>query len=379
MLNSMNETLVEKLLRELVAMRTITADTVTNAKAIDRIEAFLASRGMHMHRSTHDGYDALVATTRPTKTPTVMLVGHTDVVAASDQMFAIEERDGRLYGRGTRDMKSALAAYMTVVDELKDNLSDYDFGIMLISDEETQDLGIIRLLEDNWRPKSVVLLDGGESWGVESLAKGALYMSVKIAGKSAHGSRPWLGDSASFKLVELLAELQKDFEGHGPDTDTLNVSNLTAGSGAFNQIPEAAAAMLDVRIIDPEHVEPIKERVRELCAKYDGTMEELVFFPVLKHDMDNPFIVSFVESITQVTGKTHEHTIAYGASDACRFDELGIPCAVTYPLSGGHHGEEEWIDKQALFDLVEILRDHIQKNAFLPNTARTSELEGARL
>lgn len=359
----MRETLVEKLLRELVAIRSVTADLIANDQALDYVEAFLSDCGMHIHRTDHDGYGALVATSRHTKAPAVMLVGHTDVVSASDKMFALEERDGRLYGRGTRDMKSAVAAYMAVADRLKDNLKDYDFGIMLISDEETQDLGIIRLLEDDWRPKSVVLLDGGESWGLESLAKGALYLSIKIAGKSAHGSRPWLGDSASFKLVELLAELQKDFEGHGPETDTLNVSNLTAGSGAFNQIPEAAAAMLDIRVIDPTHVEPIKKRVSELCDKYNGVMEQIVFFPVLKHDMNNPFIVSFVESITKVTGKQHEHTIAYGASDACRFDELGIPCAVTYPLSGGHHSEEEWIDKQALFDLVDIIHDHIQKNA----------------
>lgn len=375
----MNKTLVEKLLRELVAIRSTTGDILESNRALDYIEAFLALRGMHIYRTDHDGYGALVATTKPTKEPTVMLVGHIDVVSASDKMFTLEEREGRLYGRGTRDMKSAVAAYMTVADQLKEYLEDYDFGIMLISDEETQDLGIIRLLEDNWRPKSVVLLDGGESWGLESLAKGALYLSVKIAGKSAHGSRPWLGDSASFKLVELLAELQKDFEGHGPETDTLNVSNLTAGSGAFNQIPEAATAMLDIRIIDPKRVDAIRKRVQELCAKYDGVMEELVFFPVLKHDMDNPYIVSFFETITRVTGKRHEHTIAYGASDACRFDELGIPCAVTYPLSGGHHSEDEWIDKQALFDLVEIIHDHIQKNAFFPINARPAELEGVRL
>jgi acetylornithine deacetylase/succinyl-diaminopimelate desuccinylase-like protein len=374
----MTETLVEKLLRELVAIRSITADLLANDQALNYIEAFLADCGMHIYRTDHDGYGALVATSRPTKTPAVMLVGHVDVVSASDKMFTVEERDGHLYGRGTRDMKSAVAAYMTVADRLKDSLEDYDFGIMLISDEETQDLGIIRLLEDNWRPKSVVLLDGGESWGLESLAKGALYLSIKIAGKSAHGSRPWLGDSASFKLVELLAELQKDFAGHGPETDTLNVSNLTAGSGAFNQIPETAAAMLDIRVIDQDHVEPIKKRINELCAKYDGVMEQVVFFPVLKHDMSNPFIVSFVESITKITGKHHDHTIAYGASDACRFDELGIPCAVTYPLSGGHHGEDEWIDKQALFDLVEIIHDHIQKNAFLPSALGSPELQGAR-
>lgn len=361
--------LVQKLLSELVAMRTLSADTAANNKALDYIESFLRDCGMHIFRTEHDGYGALVATSRPTKQPAVMLAGHTDVVPASETMFTLVEKDGRLYGRGMRDMKSAVAAYMAVAHQLKDNMQDYDFGIMLISDEETQDLGIIRLLEDGWLPKSVVLLDGGESWSLESLAKGALYISVKITGKSAHGSRPWLGDSASFKLVELLAELQKDFAGHGPETDTLNVSNMSAGTGAFNQIPDIATAMLDIRLVSPDNVGPTRRRIQELCDTYGGTMEEIVYFPVLKHNMQNPYIASFAESIAKITGKQPEHVIAYGASDACRFDELGIPCAVTYPLSGGHHSDEEWIDKQALFDLVKILKDHLQKNASVELTS----------
>lgn len=362
------------LLRELVAMRTVTSDFTANEKALDYISAFLTERGMRIHRTNHDNYGALVATVNETKNPDVLLVGHTDVVPAPDQLFTLQEREGRYYGRGTRDMLGSVAAYMAVVDIVKDHLADYNFGIMLISDEETEDLGIIRLLEDGWRPKSVVLLDGGESWGLESLAKGALYISIQVNGKTAHGSRPWLGDSASFKLVDLLAELQRDYADHGPDTDTLNVANMAAGTSAWNQIPEAATALLDIRLTDASHLETVKARIGELCKKYDATYQQLAYFPALKHDMSNRYLISFADSITKVTGKRYPSTVAYGASDACRFDELGIPCVVTYPPSGGHHGDAEYIEKRALFDLVDILHDHLDKTARIPQRSPVEQL-----
>jgi succinyl-diaminopimelate desuccinylase len=370
----MNQPLITTLLRELIAMRTVTDDFAANAKALEYISNFLAERGMRIHRTSHDNYGALVATVKDTKCPDVLLVGHTDVVPAPDQLFTLEERDSRYYGRGTRDMLGSVAAYMAVVDVVKDHLADYNFGIMLISDEETEDLGIIRLLEDGWRPKSVVLLDGGESWGLESLAKGALYISVQVNGKTAHGSRPWLGDSASFKLVDLLAELQRDYANHGPGTDTLNVANMTAGTTAWNQIPEAASALLDIRLTDPAHLETTKTRIGELCKKHGATYQQLVYFPVLKHDLNNRYIASFADSITKVTGKRHPTSIGYGASDACRFDELGIPCAVTYPPSGGHHSDAEYIEKQALFDLVDILQDHLDKTARIHHHSTAKQL-----
>lgn len=371
----MDKPLVYTLLQKLVGIRTVTGDFAANNQALDMIEEFLAGRGMHIHRTAHDGYGALVATTRHTKQPRVMLVGHIDVVnGLSDGLFALREQDGKLYGRGTRDMKGAIAAYMATVDMLKDNLDEYDFGIMLISDEETQDLGVVRFLEEGWRPKSVILLDGGESWGLEKLAKGALYTSVKVRGKAAHGSRPWLGDSASFKLVRLLAELQKDFEGHGPETDTLNIPSIAAGSGAYNQIPAAAEAMLDIRIADSGSEAKIDKRLDELCQKYDASWERLVRFPVLKHDMSNPFIAEFEKSIAKVTGRVHETVVAYGASDASRFDALGIPCGVTYPLSGGHHSEEEWVSKEALSQLVLILTDYLGKTGKTDRVATTETL-----
>jgi acetylornithine deacetylase/succinyl-diaminopimelate desuccinylase-like protein len=121
-------------------------------------------------------------------------------------------------------------------------------------------------------------------------------------------------------------------------------------------------------------VETTKARLDELCKKYGATYQQLVYFPVLKHDMDNRYIISFADSITKVTGKRHPTTVGYGASDACRFDELGIPCAVTYPPSGGHHSDAEYIEKQALFDLVDILRDHLGKAASITRHPKAGQL-----
>lgn len=319
---------------------------------------------MHIYRTTHDGYDALVATTRNTKTPRVMLAGHIDVVPATPEMFIVKEEGDKLIGRGVWDMKSAIAAYMLAVDELKDDLALYDFGIMISSDEETRDLGMKTLLEEGYCPtEAAVLLDGGYDWQVAKLAKGAFYGTFTVDGSSGHGSRPWLADSASMRLVALLAELQKHFTEQIITSNTLNISALQSGvvGQAVNQIPAQARAGIDIRVMSDEDATQLKKIITDLCVKYRATFTPFVEFTTLNHDMTSPHMASFINHIERVTGIKNEGVISAGASDANHFMARGIECVVTWPIGGGHHSEQEWIDKQSLEDIVPIIASYLQE------------------
>jgi succinyl-diaminopimelate desuccinylase len=137
-----------EILEKLVWFHTTADDEQSIFEALDYVSGYLIDRGMHVNRFESNGHESIVATVNPdTKTPKVMLAAHIDVVPAPDEMFAVRKEDGKLYGRGVLDMKFAIAAYMQLADELQNHLQDYDFGIMITSDEELAGMnGVPKLL-----------------------------------------------------------------------------------------------------------------------------------------------------------------------------------------------------------------------------------------
>lgn len=350
------------LLKSLVAFPSVTSNSAANRKLLNFIESYLRERGMHTVMERCGEYSALIATTRFTNRPTIMLTGHCDVVPAKDSLFTLREKEGKLYGRGVWDMKSAIAGYMTVVDRLKDNLQAYDFGVMIVSDEEVNDKSTGELLDRGYVPRVAILPDGAADWRVESRAKGAWNIHITVSGISAHGSRPWEGDSASLKLLDLLTEIRQLFGGNDKDACSLNISVLTCGE-AHNQIPDRAKAVLDVRAPDFDEHGRINSAMRTICERYGAKMTVQHFFPPIEHDFQNQYFTEFIQSIEKVTGKQHEGIMSYGASSAVHFVGRNIPCILTQPTGGDRHGPHEWVDKASFLHMVPILQDFIERTA----------------
>jgi succinyl-diaminopimelate desuccinylase len=346
------------LLERLVALPTVTGNLAANDQGLDMIEGFMAQRGMRVRRVVHDGFGSLVATVRETRSPAVMLVAHLDVVPGPDALFTLRAEGDRLQGRGVFDMKGAIAAYLALIDGLGPELSGYDLGVMITTDEETGDLGVLRLTEDGYRARVAVLPDGGDRWQLEELAKGAWRIRVIVEGRAAHGARPWEGESASEKLLDLLAEVRLRFPLVKPDSDTLTISQLSAGP-ATNQVPGEATAALDLRVMGPDELLAAQRDVTEICRRYAAKIEQIDLFPPLRHDLTDPMLAAFAASVEKITGVACGGTISYGSSDANQFAAVGIPCAVTRPVGGALHSDDEWVDAGSLAQLVPILRDFL--------------------
>src|SRR5690242_19614652 len=103
---------MKNILKTLIAHQTVSTDKEANNRALDYIQEFLDSRGMFVARYEWNGHGSLVATTKQTKTPRILLAAHLDVVPAPPLAFQMTEEDGRLYGAGICDMKFAIASYM---------------------------------------------------------------------------------------------------------------------------------------------------------------------------------------------------------------------------------------------------------------------------
>jgi len=354
-----------------VAIPTVTGHQLVNNEALDFIEDYLAERGLHIYRARHDDFGVLLATTRPTKTPKVLLVGHIDVVAAPAHQFTVREKDDKLYGRGVLDMKSGIAGYMVAVDQLAGYIADYDFGIMITIDEEGRNLGVQKMIADGYYPtEAAILLDGAYDWQIEAAAKAAWCVTAKVKGTNGHGSRPWQADSASMRMIGFLHELQQLFPENAPNTNTLNISYIGTGAKeVLNQVPNFAQATLDIRLISNAACDDIKQAAGKIAKKYDVELITAVEFKAIEHDMTNPHMTAFARHIKKQTRVTSKGDIWYAVSDAARYVERGIACIVTYPKGGGHHSDDEWIDTQSLDDIAPIITGYLHEMAKVPQRA----------
>lgn len=348
------------ILRRLVSIPTVTGNYEANHDALDYIDTFLSKRGLFVERLHYNGIEALIATTKHTKTPTILLGAHLDVVNADSSNFELREADGKLYGRGVLDMKFAIAAYLQVLDELPGKLSDYDLGLMITTDEEAGgNDGAGPIVESEFRPKVCVLPDGGDNWQVQVSAKGFTGIKLVAEGTAAHGSRPWLGDNAITKLLSTIADIQAFFARQNAETSTCNVG-LIHGGQAINQVADYAEASLDIRVISETDRTNILRLIEETCAKHQTTFSLIWSGAVCTFDLHNPYIKPFVQHIERVTGIKVVGSHALGGSDARFFMPHGIPCISLYPTGGGHHGPEEWISKEALGQFKDVLRAYIE-------------------
>lgn len=360
---------MEQILAKLVEFPTVIGNREANSEALAYVDDFLRRRGMHVKQFVFNGHGTLIATSRATKTPEIMLAAHIDVVTAPQHMFSLRKVNDKYVGRGVLDMKCAIAAYLQVVEELKDDLANYNFGIMITSDEEggSNDgtTGTKHLLDAGFVPKAAVLPDGGQDWQLETTSNGYMHLTLEARGKAGHSSRPWLNDSATSKLVGLLHELQAQFKTQGPDTDMLNIAVLKSDAPA-NQTPDYASAEISLRLKHIDSLAYWRKVINELCDKYHVTAATRMAWGAFHNDIENPYIRAYADITESVTGVHVAGFHSYGSSDARFFAQRGIPYANAYPRGGGHHGNDEWLAVEALPQLKEIIRKYLKQTARLP-------------
>jgi len=355
---------MEEILRKLVAFPTITGDETAVHQALDYIAGFVVKRGMHAQRFDSNGFESLIATTSPgNKKPTVMLTAHIDVVPAPESAFELREDESKFHGRGVLDMKCAVAVYLQIIDELQDRLGEYDFGLMINSDEEVGGKdGIGPLLEEGFAPKVAVLPDGGDDWQIQVYSKGFMYIKIAVEGKPAHGSRPWLGDNANVRLLTIIHEVQNLFPEQKPDSNTMNLGQFNGGK-AVNQVADHAEAFLDVRLVNEHEKTRIIKALQEICDRAGAELTFLLNGATGEFSLTNPYIKPFAECIEEVTGVKVVGSRTLGSNDGRYFAAKHIPCISFYPTGGGHHGPDEWLDKKAFYQMKDVIKSYLEKTA----------------
>jgi acetylornithine deacetylase len=248
----------------------------SNLALIEWVEAYLDRHGVpHRRAPNHDGTKSnLLATVGPNVEGGAVLSGHTDVVPVDGQPwtsdpFAIVERDGRLYGRGTCDMKGFLALALAAVPDLIAANPKKPVHLAFSYDEEIGCLGAPHLIEvinrELPKPAFVVVGEPTDMVAVNG-HKGITYYSVRVTGHEAHSSQTQLGVSAIMEAVPLMASLtalaarlERDADPASPFTPkgaTLTIG-LVHGGTAGNILARECKFLFDLRCphtLDPKEV-----------------------------------------------------------------------------------------------------------------------------
>jgi len=326
------------------------------------VKGWLESRDLEVQDRDHNGLPVLLADVGPARgAPTVIWHGHLDVVPARDGQFSPRVEGDRLIGRGAYDMKGALAAMMCALKDVADQ-DRVRVRFVCVPDEESEDVNdhsTDALVADGLRGDFAVTGEPTE-FHIGVQAKGVLAVRVEIAGTSAHGSTPWLGDNAilkahdAFRRIETLPFSRESSDLF--DRPSINLARI-AGGDAFNKVPDVCSMDVDIRFLPNQDPGDILAQIRAIAD-----LEVVKCFtraPAIV-SRQNPYVLALRDAVARSIEGEALSIGRDGASDAISFLEAGVPAVEFGPTGGGHHGPHEWVSVSSLQRYRRALGDFVR-------------------
>ena len=292
--------------------------------------------------------------------PCVHFNGHLDVVVTGNgwtvDPFEGLVRDGKIYGRGTCDMKGGLASAVIAMEAILEESIDFPGAIEISGtvDEETGGYGGVAFLAEKGffskpRVDHVII---PEPLNVDRVClghRGAWWAEVETFGRIAHGSMPFLGDSAIrhmsafLELIEsrLFPALDKKqtrmpVVPEGARRSTLNLQAVHGGEAESFEglpspcVPDSCRLIMDRRFLIEEDITEVKAEVTNLLDELADSrpnfryqIRDIMEFLPTMTDADAPVVQAVSSAIQSILGKTPEHVISPGTYDQKHIARIG--------------------------------------------------------
>ncbi len=366
-----------EILEKLVAFRTISCSP--NIELMRYIRGLLSNVGICNDLILSDtGQNAnLYATVGPSDRPGIMLSGHTDVVPVKGQRWTVDpfklcEHQGKLYGRGTTDMKGFVACAIRAVILASERDLKVPLHLALSYDEEVGCVGVrtmINLLQTAPIRPGLCIVGEPTSLEIANGHKGKIAARAICRGLTVHSALAPTGINAihlAGEFVALLRKIQSDLACAGkldPAYDipytTIHVGTISGGT-ALNIVPEYCFMDFEVRNIhqdDPNEILGLIENGAATIVKTYGDgaaieLETVYSYPGLETPLDGP-VIEFLKSLT---GRNSTTKISFGTEGGLFNENLGIPTVVFGPGSMVQgHKPDEYIEREQLDMCDEIL------------------------
>ena len=316
--------------------------------------------------------------------PCLMFEGHTDVVSEGNPdlwqhgPFEGEIDDGKIYGRGSCDMKAGLAVNLLTVKAMLKSGVEYKGKMRLgiVCDEEDLMLGIQDYIKKGHADDvDACLVPEPEENQLCLSMKGALRAIVKVKGKMAHGAMPLTGINTSIRMARIIlafeafekAEMEHcgkdEFLGWPSVTFTVVQSPPPGEPTQLNVMPAESIAYVDIRTIPGQNHEQIKRQLQEILNRlaaddpdFNAQIEFIADKPVVSMEKDEPIVMIAAEAYTDITGREPVYNGVPGATDGTFLRYLkGIPCLVNGP-GPRHvpHQTDEYVEIEEMFESLQI-------------------------
>ncbi|WP_397453194.1 M20 family metallopeptidase [Pseudomonas sp. NA-150] len=270
--------------------------------------------------------------------------------------------EGRIYGRGSSDMKSGIAAFLSALHRYQALFGNLpSVLIILTAGEETGCDGAKRLGELDLKALKVGAFIVGEPTASQCVIghKGALWLKAETHGKTAHGAMPELGDNAIYHAVDAIQKLRQ-FDFDVPvdpllGSPTMNVGTISGGINV-NSVPDFTRFDIDLRTVCGLHHDDLYGRLNTHLGN-KVQLSTSVDVPALSNDLTNPWIRHVNEIVESVTGITPEvRTVAFFTDGPVLRQLFGE--APTVVLGPGEpscaHQTDEWCSVARIYECEDI-------------------------
>jgi len=384
-LNALTTLTSVQLLEKLISFDSTSRNS--NLPLIDFIQEYLDGYGIKSRRVDYeeDNKTNLYATIGPDVEGGIVLSGHTDVVPVDGQdwssdPFTMVERDARLFGRGTCDMKGFIAVALAAVPKFTAQKLKKPIHFAFSCDEEVGCAGVRPLID---HIKAELPMPGGvivgepTSMEVVNSHKNATRLKTTITGHEAHSSCTHLGVSAILTAGEMLGEIGRiadDYRQRGdpsgrfdPPYTTVQVG-LIEGGTANNIIPGHCSFTWETRMLPDHSLEELTDRIEAFAKALEPAMKAVNpkagidtmvenSIPGLAPDDGSPIEVLAL-NLAQANGTA---AVSYG-TEAGLFQLAGIPAIVCGPGSIEQaHKADEYVDISQL-QQCEAFMDRLTKH-----------------
>lgn len=310
----------------------------------------------------------------PTRGRSLMLNGHTDTVgtAGMDAPFTPSRREGRLFGRGSVDMKGSLAAMVGAAAALREAGAAPlgDVLLTFVVDEENLSLGTAAIAATRRADAAIVT----EATGLRICVahKGFVWATIRTEGRATHGSDYETGVDAIVRMGRVLAALERfDREILSRRAHPLlgrpsvHASLIQGGEGP-STYPPSCALVLERRTLPEETEGEVRAELREILAslgrddpRFRATLEVTCVRPGLEVDRGAEVVRALDRAYVDVCGQAPAYVGQGAWFDAALLAREGIPTVIFGPTGTGAHAEAEYVDLPSVVTCAEVLAQMI--------------------
>ncbi len=323
---------------------------------------------------------------------------HTDVVHVGEnwtkEPFGGEIEDGKIYGRGTCDMKGGMATSIVAVESFLAICPEFSGAVEIsgTADEESGGYsGVAWLAERGWfsptRVQHAIIPEPLNKDRICLGHRGVWWAEIETKGRIAHGCMPFLGDCAIRHMGAVIREMEEalypmlaskttnyPIVPEGARQSTMNLNSIHGGEkeqdsdfAGFSApcVPDLCRIRIDRRFLPEESIESVKSEIEKMLESiktkrpdFEYSVTEMFSVPSILTEKDAPIVQSVHKSIQEVLGGSPEYVISPGTYDQKHIDRIGkLKNCIAYGpgILDLAHQPDEWVGIQDMVDSAKVM------------------------